>query len=643
MLALDGAIGGAEKLKLVRELGVIRKNLPEVAGINKLILVKRVGEIRQLLSVSGGETAAALLIDPSKPIESIKSLTDYLRSGIGSIPEVLRGAEADTVLKVFYLLSSGKGSDIEEATKEFMGAISDVMRNSNSGNAATKEEWMVSAFEHFKSSGFAFDVDRDVVLETMKSIDDLTNKPVEDTPEIVALKKEADLERKFISQKLSSLAAINSANGYDAEEIENAAKEYEELLNRDSDVWKRIGELTKKKYSDHKEQVAQLKSSIAPIGQKVIDTLLNSSNITVEQADTWANSQKIEKSAITKLKKLGYQEADIRRDMAEFYRITGGKLRQIRMETDGSRRANATGIGHFEDNVIRPGSNFNKAVLWHEMAHHLEGDPAAKAASNGYLLKRRKSEKVYSLRSLTGNRGYQSKEVAYSDDFINHYIGKVYRDKTTEVWSMGIQYLSNPSDAAMFVAKDPEMSALVVGYLQSDLSPAMKALQLVQNGAKHAAQEKREKVKNEYDDALDKLADGVEIIDDGWFEKLDPVDQGNILGRWGGLGDLNARFIGSWGNYRVFVGKFRNVSTRRLGNGYGVVYAEMAGSLVDPDNPRRRRIPLSIGVHGDIRDLKAFMRLASINNNDVVGVRFRLFEDKSWVIESVKQLSGMQS
>ncbi|QOJ22962.1 MAG: hypothetical protein HRU78_04290 [Gammaproteobacteria bacterium] len=256
--------------------------------------------------------------------------------------------------------------------------------------------------------------------------------------------------------KLSELIAINTANGYSVEEIAKAAEEFKAAMINKTAALDLIKKLRGKKYEDQRKRIAELKDSIAPIGQKIIDTLLNSSKVTKEQADAWANSQIIEKSALTKLKKIWYREEDVRRDMAEFYRITGGKLRQVRIETDGSRRANASGIGHFEDNVIRPGSSFNKTILWHEMAHHLEADPAAKAASNGYLLKRRKSEKVYSLRSLTGNRGYRSNEGAYSDDFINPYVGKVYRDKTTEVWSMGIQYLSNPSDAAMLVAKDPK-------------------------------------------------------------------------------------------------------------------------------------------------------------------------------------------
>ncbi len=380
---------------------------------------------------------------------------------------------------------------------------------------------MIGAFDHYKSAGNVFDIDADVINATEESIKELTAKPPEEiNPEIAAQMKEAQEEYEKLKLSLKSLLSVNEANGFSPDEINKASDEFETISLKKQSAWNKLVELDRQRYIEKEKRIKELKDSIAPIGQKIIDTLLNGSKVTQEQADSWANSQVIEKSAITRLKKMGYPEADIRRDMAEFYRITGGKLRHVRLETNGSKRANASGIGHFEDSVIRPGSNFNKTVLWHEMAHHLEADVAAKAASNGYLLKRRKSEKVFLLRSLTGNRGYRSDEGAYDDNFINPYIGKVYRDKTTEVWSMGVQYLATPYDAAMMLSKDPEMAALMAGYLQADLTPAMKALQSIQDNAKDKAQEKREQVKSEYEQALDKLAAGVEIVDDGWFGAL---------------------------------------------------------------------------------------------------------------------------
>ncbi|WP_292992640.1 hypothetical protein [Nitrosomonas sp.] len=637
----DAGVGGVEKLKLVRELGVIRKKLPEVAGVNKLTLVKRVREIRQLLSVSGGAPAVSLSIDPSNPIESLKSLTDYVKNGLSAVPEVLRGVEADIVANIGRSLQVERNDEHEAVRRDFWDALSDAARGNGD---KTQDEWMIASFDHFKSLGNVFDIDMDVINATEESIKELTAKPLEEiSPEIAAQMKVAQEEYEKLRLSLTSLISVNEANGFSLDEINKATEDYTEISMKKQSVWHKLLELDKQSSDEKKMRVKELKDSIAPIGQKIIDTLLNSSKVTQEQADSWANSQIIEKSAIVKLKKMGYPEADIRRDMSEFYRITGGKLRLVRIETNGSRRANAGGIGHFEDSVIRPGSAFGKTVLWHEMAHHLEADPVAVSASNGYLLRRRKNEKVHSLRSLTQNPGYRSNEGAYDDNFIDPYIGKVYQNRITEVWSMGVQYLATPQDAAMMAAKDPEMAALMAGYLQADLTPAMKTLQAIQDSAKDKAQEKREQVKSEYEQALDKLAAGVEIIDDGWFGALDPVDQENLLSRWGGLGDPEAKFIGSWGGYRVFTGKFRDKLSKRTKKGNSVAYTTMTGSFVNPDDNKSRFMPNSAPVHGDERFLKAFMRMASMHNDSVYAVLYNIIGRESKIVEEANKLSGEQS
>ena len=77
MLALDN-ISGAEKLKLVRELGTIRTHLPQVAnGANKLSLIKRIREIRNLLSIAISDSKpVTLTINPAYKETSYKGLVD---------------------------------------------------------------------------------------------------------------------------------------------------------------------------------------------------------------------------------------------------------------------------------------------------------------------------------------------------------------------------------------------------------------------------------------------------------------------------------------------------------------------------------------------------------------------------------------
>lgn len=635
LLALDD-VSGSEKIKLVRELGVIRKNMPGVAGVNKLILVKRVREIRQLLSIAV-KPVTNLSIDPTNPVASIKTLTDYLRNGISEVSESLRGAEVDTLTKIITMLSRGNDEKAyQEAKSGWVDAYAD-LRIPAGGSAE------MAAFDHYKSAGNVFDVDVDRIKSIEDAIKELSYKPLENTPEIIAQQEEAQKEYEKLRLALTDLLAVNEANGYDEESIEKASSTFEVISIKKQEVWEKLISLDRQKHEIRKNQVKELRESLEPVGKQIIEAILNTSKVTAEQAESWANSQVIGKSAIARLKKAGYLETDVRRDMAEFYRISGGKLRLIKIESERSGRAHAKGIGHFEDASINPGNGFNKTVLWHEMAHHLEADSAAKSAANGYLLKRRESDKVFSLKSLTGNRGYASNEGAYKDDFIDPYVGKVYRDQTTEVWAMGIQYLANPYDAAMLASKDPEMAALMAGYLQADLTPAMKLLQSLQDQAKDIVQGRRDTEQSEYEKALEKLSEGIEIVSDSWFSDLDPIDQGSLLGKRGGLNDPKAKYIGSWGSYRVFTGKFKNPFTKRVANGFGVAFTSQSGSFVIPGEPGRRNIPTSVAVHGDMLTLKAFLRISSMRDNNIIGVLYNIAARKDKVIEMAKELHGEQS
>ncbi|PSJ15982.1 hypothetical protein, partial [Nitrosomonas supralitoralis] len=148
---------------------------------------------------------------------------------------------------------------------------------------------------------------------------------------------------------------------------------------------------------------------------------------------------------------------------------------------------------------------------------------------------------------------------------------------------------------------------------------------------------------SEYEKAIEKLSEGIEIVSDSWFNDLDPIDQGNLLGKWGGLNDPTAKYIGSWGGYRIFTGKFKNVSTRRIANGFGVAFTHQTGSFVYPEQPNRRNIPPSVAIHGDMPTLKAFLRISSMYDNNIVGVLYNRFRTKYAVINEVDNLPGEQS
>jgi len=69
------------------------------------------------------------------------------------------------------------------------------------------------------------------------------------------------------------------------------------------------------------------KTRRADSGAPIITDLLAQSPVTQEQAETWVNAQIIDKSSLKPLQNQGYAKEDVRKDMVEFYRISGGNLR----------------------------------------------------------------------------------------------------------------------------------------------------------------------------------------------------------------------------------------------------------------------------------------------------------------------------
>ncbi len=531
-------------------------------GVNKLVLVKRLAEIRVLLSVEVEvEKSTGLELDLTDKKASFDAILDYLNTGIKALPEALQATEARTLQQVYLLVNSLPG---ESPTDEkYMG-----IRNDLAKFEIAPEE---SAFAHFANNGRFFDGQSGYAQVILEHYEAVKNEPAaDDSQEILAKYQQIFEENNNLLVEIFALEADRNGYNYNDDAYNSLSEKITELMKRVDQLDRLHYSLSMEKHNAKEAKITAIREQLKIPGQMVIDTLLSASTVTQEQADQWAKEQIIDKTSSAKLSKNGYKTADVRRDMAEFYRISGGKLRNIALVSDGSRRANAGGIGQVEGMEIRVTSSFNKETLWHEMAHHLEADPSAAQAAKDFLIKRRESEKLYSLRSLTGIKGYKPNEVAYKDTFIHEYIGKVYNYPVSEVWSMGVQYLSNPQQAAMFIAKDPEMAALISGYLQAELTPAMKALKQVQGMTAGSNQSKRDDAESQYQDAIKRLSAGVDIVDDGWFESTTDDFKSTLLGK-SGLKDKAAIYLGSWKQYKVFSGKFKSKKTKRTGKGYSII------------------------------------------------------------------------
>jgi hypothetical protein len=333
---------------------------------------------------------------------------------------------------------------------------------------------------------------------------------------------------------------------------------------------------------------------IVEAGKAIRQAILDASPVTAEQAEAWAAGQTITEAAAARLRKSGYPPDQVRADMAEFYRMTGGRLASMAVDSDGGKRANATNIHGYQQATIRLGNSFDRRVLWHELAHHLEADPAAREAANGFLLARRKSDEPKKLRKLTGSALYGADEIAYEDDFFNAYVGKVYSDESTEVFSMGIESFSHPETLAMRMVKDPEMFALMTGFLKTPPNPLAGVVQRVYSQVNEAETQIQQSETVEREIHIKKLADSIAIVNNPeWFDEW--KFSRSLLYYYKG-----ARYLGSVSDtpFLIFWCKsIRDLKTKRiLGAGYLVAYSSDHSYRVDR-------------YFGGIEELKATIRV----------------------------------
>jgi hypothetical protein len=95
-----------------------------------------------------------------------------------------------------------------------------------------------------------------------------------------------------------------------------------------------------------------------------------------------------------------------------------------------------------------------KTVVVHEMGHWLEDwDAAVRRKATDFLNARTAGEQAELLVQITGNNAYRPNEVSKRDKFLDAYAGKIYSDGSTEIVSMGVQWMY--VDPEWFARKDP--------------------------------------------------------------------------------------------------------------------------------------------------------------------------------------------
>jgi hypothetical protein len=200
-----------------------------------------------------------------------------------------------------------------------------------------------------------------------------------------------------------------------------------------------------KKYQDAlNERDKYTKKQINPIARK----LLNS----IKKPITPETQAKIDKVKFYGVKT--QSKAELRyRQLTEYAELTGDIPDTLDIIFEKSKaRAGAS-----EPNrAIQVAPKDGVVVMFHEIGHHQEfSTPGLKEAAAAWRDEKADLSKgLQSLRMLTG-ANYRADEMAYVDTYVSPYVGKVYKDKSTEVVSMGIQHFSSGELLAELRRKDP--------------------------------------------------------------------------------------------------------------------------------------------------------------------------------------------
>jgi hypothetical protein len=543
-----------QRLAVARDLQKTETDATAAASISKATLLKRkVDSLRaQLLGTRAGSIND---LDLFNVAESSRLVADEFKA-VQALPDENERIAKTAYLKIIAGFLIRLDSDF--GSKEANPVLDVLKANISSGS----ESFQSAMFAKFQSNGSG-------AVDAIKA--DLT-AGADRLKELMVISEQA--QREFYQKRSETWTAAVAG-------IEPLRLEWESLKKRSFlvqtteardaegaafDKYRAAREIERAKliavtFADPaRPEKEAIESKMGDHGRALLDEIKDASPVTQEQAQAWAKSQTITASAKARLKKLGYPIEQVKVDMAEFYRLTGGRLAKITVATNGSRRANAGGIHGHNSSVINLGSQFDKRVLFHELAHHLEADPMALAAGKGFLVKRRESAETVSLRALTKNNGYESYEKAFKDSFFDPYVGKDYPD-ATEVFSMGIESFNDPLVLAQRIAADPEMFTLMAGFLKSQQDPLFASVKKVFAQIAQTEQAIATAKEDQLDKAIAKLSARANLV------KLEvPPFPPYLSGSKGGT------YVGSFKNIHVYeYAKVRDPETRRLKRGWLVV------------------------------------------------------------------------
>ncbi|WFQ78107.1 hypothetical protein PXH59_00220 (plasmid) [Xenorhabdus sp. SF857] len=321
---------------------------------------------------------------------------------------------------------------------------------------------------HWLEQGRAFinDVTNHNKIQSIAEINDQIHKVLKSN--VAVNEKLSTLENEYISPLAEQARNVieqikkNGQNDILMSEFDMLRSAIESAYNTQIDPF--LLTLIQELDNTEKDQIRSYQEHKRNLGSELMsdiyEALLSRSTISQEDAELWASTQEITNSAIARMRKSGYPELEVRRDMATYYRLVNGRLNTVHIMTTGSHRASAI----INSATINIDHNFDRLTLFHEMSHLLEADESIKLANQRFI-KNRASGSPQKLRELTNNLSYQNDEIAIPDSFYSPYVGKIYKSGATEVASMGIQQFCSLENMYALYDSDKEMFMLMIGMM----------------------------------------------------------------------------------------------------------------------------------------------------------------------------------
>lgn len=457
----------SQRMELCNDLMNVRSAAASLTGAKALagrvILNQRAAAVRRLLGAAGDVPADPFddLMSPSSARARLQSMVDELES----LPPDRRLAQSERVRDIGAMLRSladaQRNLGIQTAVSRLPEDADLQAQRVAIAMEPAEQKYSYQRYDAMRVAnmqrGAMGDDERKKAADAHQALEQHRATPADVMfPDLVAVRDRINAARSEAWDKARALLKAGDQAGYEA-----AQAEYDKLYD---DVVQARQEIV----DAYNAETQYIQGRLAEVGQKQTQRLLDASAVSAEQASSWAEAQEINKTAAARLSKIKYPVVKVRQDMAEFYRLTGGRLNSVKIDSKGDRRANAVGIGHHGMvGTIYLDGDFDKRVLFHEMAHHLESDPAMFKASANYIRAMASSQEPQTLRELTGSKFYSSQEVALAGGFYSPYIGKVYDDQATEVMSMGIEAFAEPWKLGWIAGKDPATIEFVSGALMA--------------------------------------------------------------------------------------------------------------------------------------------------------------------------------